>query len=191
LNTPGHAVLNLAVLGHETDRRIDAAVVAGALLPDLPMVGFYAWARLVQGMPEGRIWSEAYFQPGWQAFFDVFNSVPLILVLLVVAYRMEWGAVQAFSLSMILHCALDLPLHHSDGHRHFFPLSDFRFESPVSYWEPGHYGHVVGALEIGLVLALTFLVLLPRYRSPWWKGGLLAANLGYVALGIWAALVWS
>lgn len=190
MNTPGHAVLNLALLGDDADRHIDAAVVAGALLPDLPMVGFYPWVRVVEGLPEDVIWNEAYFQPGWQALFDVFNSIPVVLVVLWLAHRLEWAGVRALSLSMLLHFALDLPLHHSDGHRHFFPLSDFRFESPVSYWEPGHFGHLVGLLEVGLVLGLTVFVLLPRYRSWWWRGGLLAANLGYVVLGLWAAYAW-
>jgi hypothetical protein len=48
MNTPGHAVLNLAVLGERDDRTVDLAIIAGALLPDFPMLGFYAWARLGQ-----------------------------------------------------------------------------------------------------------------------------------------------
>lgn len=191
LNTPGHAVLNLALVGDREDRSLDLAVVAGALLPDLPMMGFYLWTRLVQGLPERVIWSEAYFRPGWQALFDFFNSAPFVLVLLWVAYRAEWLAVRAFSASMLLHFALDLPLHHSDGHRHFFPLSDFRFESPVSYWDPGHFGDVVGALEVALVLGLSIFVLLPRLRTWPWRVGLVMANIYYVAVGIWAAYAWS
>lgn len=85
MNTPGHAVLNLALLGDGDDRSRDPAVVAGALVPDLPMVAFYGWARLVEGLPERVVWSEAYFDPSWQACFDVFNSVPLVLLLLWVA----------------------------------------------------------------------------------------------------------
>ncbi len=191
MNTPGHAVLNLTLLGRDDDRALDLAVVAGALVPDLPMVGFYAWTRLVQGLPEAVIWSDAYFRPGWQAFFDTFNSAPFVLLLLWVAHRADWSRTRAFCLSMLLHFALDLPLHHSDGHRHFFPLSDFRFESPVSYWDPGHFGNVIGVLEIALVLGLTIFVLWPRFRSWPWRVGLVVANLYYAAIGVWAAVVWS
>jgi len=38
---------------------------------------------------------------------------------------------------MALHALFDFPLHHDDGHRHFWPFSEFRFDSPVSYWDPG------------------------------------------------------
>jgi len=48
-----------------------------------------------------------------------------------------------------------LPVHHDDGHRHFFPLSDWRFESPVSYWDPAHYGHIFLWIELLLVAAGT------------------------------------
>ena len=52
---------------------------------------------------------------------------------------------------MLLHSAFDLPLHHDDAHRHFFPLSDVRFASPLSYWDPAHYGNPMALLELGLV----------------------------------------
>ena len=32
-------------------------------------------------------WSDAYFEPGWQAFFDLFNSLPLIALGAVIAWR--------------------------------------------------------------------------------------------------------
>lgn len=190
MNTPGHAVLNLAVLGEGEDEARDVAVVVGALVPDLPMVLFYAWARLGAGLPERQIWGEAYFDPGWQAFFDVFNSAPLVLVLLWVAHRRSMPRTRVFGWSMMLHFALDLPLHGNDAHRHFFPLSDFRFESPLSYWDPEYFGGVVGSLEIALVVGVTLVVLVPRYESWWWRGGLVAANAYYAVLAWWAARFW-
>lgn len=190
MNTPGHAVLNLAVLGDGRGRSLDLAVVAGAVVPDLPMVLFYAWARLAAGLPERVVWSEAYFDPRWQAFFDVFNSVPLVCVLLWVAHRRSMRRTVAFGWSSMLHFALDLPSHGSDAHRHFFPLSDFRFESPVSYWDVDSFGAVVGSLEIALVAGLTLFLLLRRYESWWWRSGLLAAVVYYVALAWWAGRYW-
>lgn len=191
MNTPGHAVVSLALLGDRKDRSLDSAVLGGALLPDAPMVVFWLWAKLVAGLPERTVWGEAYFDPAWQAFFDVFNSVPLALAVLWVAHRRGMARTRAFAASMLLHFALDLPLHHTDAHRHFFPLSDFRFESPISYWDPAHYGSVVAWLEFGAVLALTLLVLLPRMRSWWWRCGVVAANLYYPAMAWVAARYWS
>jgi len=62
--------------------------------------------------------------------------------------------------SASLHMLCDLPVHHDDGHRHFLPISNWRFESPVSYWDPEHFGLVFAALE--LIFALAGLVYVIR-----------------------------
>lgn len=54
------------------------------------------------------------------------------------------------------------------AHRHLFPLSDWRFASPVSYWDPAHHGDVFLAAEADLV-ALGGLVLLRRRAPPAWR----------------------
>ena len=66
-----------------------------------------------------------------RVFFDCFNSLPFIGMGFLVALRVKSRAGQLVCLSMLLHVFGDLPLHHDDGHRHFFPFSDWRFESPV------------------------------------------------------------
>ena len=85
MNTPAHAVASLLILGDRERPETGLPLVVGALLPDVPIVVFYAYQRLWRGMPEDWIWSEGYRLPGWQAFFDVFNSLPLILIGLLAA----------------------------------------------------------------------------------------------------------
>ncbi|MCP4390020.1 MAG: hypothetical protein GY802_17130 [Gammaproteobacteria bacterium] len=59
---------------------------------------------------------------------------------------------------MLLHIFGDLPLHHDDAHRRFFPLLERRFESPVSYWDPAHHGQWASAFEfIGVLAASAFM----------------------------------
>ena len=53
MNTPAHALINLALLGRATPPGAVAAVLAGGLLPDLPMLVFYAVQRL-EGVPKRR-----------------------------------------------------------------------------------------------------------------------------------------
>jgi len=65
-----------------------------------------------------------------------------------------------FALAAILHVLTDLPLHHDDGHPHFWPLTNWIFRSPVSYWDPAHHGNVWSAFEF--LLALTLIVILWR-----------------------------
>src|SRR5262245_25292111 len=161
LNTPAHAVLNLLALGRRGPFHAQSIIVAGALLPDVPMVLFYSFEKVVKQTSEVLIWTRAYYEPGWQVAFDGFHSIPLLVLGLTIAGWRRWTAIRLLFSSMLLHAVVDLPLHHDDAHRHFFPVSDWRFQSPVSYWDPSHHGGIIGPIEAGLV-AVGCVVL---YRS--------------------------
>ena len=115
------------------------------------MVVFYAAERLA-GRSETVIWSTNYYQASWQVFFDAFNSLPAVALGLILAWRLRSPPLRLLFLSLGLHCLADLALHHDDAHRHFLPLSSWRFASPVSYWDPDHFGRAFLALEFGFVL---------------------------------------
>lgn len=146
-----------------------AAIVWGSLIPDLPMVVFYVIEKFFLGHSEQYIWGTAYFLPQWSQFIDVFNSLPLIGLGFLLCYwqKSRWGWL-LFS-GMFLHVLGDLPLHHDDGHHHFFPLSNWRFDSPVSYWDTDHYGGIVSVIEAIAVL-IACLYLFRAYQSRWGKG---------------------
>ena len=55
---------------------------------------------------------------------------PLIILGVLLAYYYGINWLIALFASMALHCFKDLPLHNDDAHRHFFPLSDWRFKQP-------------------------------------------------------------
>jgi len=182
LNTPAHLVVSLVLLGRrgapEDVRRNNLCIAAGALICDAPMFGFYLWQRLVEGHGEASIWSDLYFRPEWQNFFDLFNSVPLILLGLAVATLLRRRAPMLFFASMLLHVGLDLPFHVEDAHRHFYPLSEWRFESSLSYWDPAHFGAIVALAELTLVW-MSSALLWRRSRNRWVRGSLLALSLLY------------
>ena len=209
MTTPAHAALSLILLGRSERNALPVAL--GAVAPDLPMLAFYAWERMVRGVSEGRIWSERYFDPGWQVVFDIPNSIPflaLALGIVVLAGRRapsagpglatgiapgrrlgRFAAPALFLASMIVHALADLPLHREDAHRHFFPFSDWRFTSPVSYWDPEHYGGYAALGEVVLVLGVSvFLFRAYRGRGRW----IVAGVAGIYALFIgFAVLMWS
>ena len=89
MNTPAHLLVNLALLSGGARRPHARAIAAGALLPDLPMFGFFFWERFVLGTPSHTIWGERYFELGWQNFFDLFNSLPILAVLFAAAWALE------------------------------------------------------------------------------------------------------
>ena len=189
MNTPAHAVLNLAILGSGRGRGFSRPILAGAVVPDVPILVLYLWERLIAGTPDAVIWREAYYRSSWQDFIDVFNSIPLALAGLLVALRARRKAAAFFFGSALLHMASDLPLHRDDAHRHFFPASDWRFESSVSYWDPAHYGALAGLGE-ALAVLLASLVLWGRHPSRGVRAGLVGklATVGQFA-GVAAILL--
>jgi len=183
MNTPAHAIINLALLGRRAPLRSQFSVIGGAVLPDLPACLFYVVEKLVLGTPERRIFSEAYFDPRWQAFFDTFHSLPLIAVGLLGGVIARARLAVLFFASMGLHALFDLPLHHDDAHRHFFPFSDWRFYSPLSYWDPAHHGQLGALVEILAVLiaAAALCVRAPSRVTPAFVGVLGGCYLAYFA----------
>jgi hypothetical protein len=189
MNTPAHLVLNGLLLGRGRWRAHWIGVTGGAIAPDLPMFVFYLYQRVIVGASEGRVWSEAYFEPRWQALFDLFNSLPLIALGAVLAWRARATAWLAFFASMAVHCLADLPLHREDAHAHLSPISSWRFQSPVSYWDPAHHGLLFIGAEV--LLLVVGAIALTRYAPPRaWPviGG--SSLLVYVVLAGFALAVW-
>lgn len=180
MNTPGHVIVNLVALAGGDRRALARPVFWGALLPDLPMFFFFLWERGVLGTPDAVIWRESYYAAHWQDFFDLFNSIPLALLGLAAAHRLKSTPARALFASMLLHHLLDLPLHHDDAHRHFFPLSHYRFESPISYWDPTHHGTWAALTEVLLVWTGAYL-LTRRYPSTRSRALLTTVALLYAA----------
>jgi hypothetical protein len=70
-----------------------------------------------------------------------------------------------FSLAALTHIAGDFPVHVKDAHRHFWPLSDWKFVSPVSYWNPEFHGNIFSIFE--MLLGATLSILLFRRFKSW------------------------
>lgn len=189
MNTPAHAVVNLVLLSRRGEAETLWPVLLGGILPDLPMVAFYGWEKLIARTSESVIWNEKYFDPEWQAIFDIPNSLPLLALGLAAAWAVQRRAWCFLFLSMILHVLGDFPLHQEDAHRHFFPLSEWRYVSPVSYWNPSSYGAVVSLVEIGLVLAGA-ITLFRRHPTSGVRLGLAVLGASYLAYFGYVLVVW-
>ena len=190
MNTNTHIVLGLALLGRKPEARLLAAIIVGAILPDLAMFGFYLYHKLFLGTSESVIWGVEYFKPVWQNIFDLFNSIPLIIIGAVIAWRMKWQATLYCFLAMLIHVLTDLPVHHDDAHRHFYPFTNWRFISPISYWDSNHYGHYFSVIECVFAFCALSWMLFKRYRSWWIKSLLLLLGVSYAMFFVYAASVW-
>jgi hypothetical protein len=158
MKTPSHAIINLAILAKPQLPQANLIIASGGILPDIPIFLFYFWAKYMARLPEGTIWSKAYYEPFVQNIVALFHSIPLAGIGWLIAYYLGWPSVQILFLSIILHSLGDLPVHNDDAHRHFFPFSNYRFISPFSYWDRKHYGSIFSLVEMLLVLLSTYRV---------------------------------
>ena len=186
MHTQTHMLLGAVVFGRRASGRTTLAAAGGGLAPDLASFVLVGWAA-AGGMSAAAIFRTAYFSEPWQAIMAPSHSVPLWLAAFVLAAALRARTAAAFAGSGLLHQPFDFALHADDPHRHFWPLSDWRFESPASYWDPAHHGVWVQPVE--LVLGLTLVVLLwRRWPSRWARAALVLLALLY-ALQAVAVLV--
>ncbi|MEM9600341.1 MAG: hypothetical protein AAF926_04905 [Pseudomonadota bacterium] len=188
MNTPTHALVAMAVLSRPDAPMRNRFVLAGALIPDLVIFLWAPWQRWVAGRDWSVIWDQHYFDPPMQTAIAVFNSLPLFSLLLVIGLwqrRRTWGlCMSLFAAAALLHIALDAPVHGHDAYRHFWPLSDWRFYSPVSYWEADLHARWVSLVEAIIVIAAV-IILWRRFNDLWLRitlAGLLALMLLLAAL---------
>ena len=175
--TQSHVVLNIALLSKRDKPFLHCYAFMGAVLPDLPMFIFFAVETFILKTPQRDIWGSRYFMEAWQIFFDLFNAIPLILILLGIGYYLlNSERTVVLALSLLIHCGFDFLTHHDDGHHHFFPISDFVFESPISYWDRDHYAGIVAPIE-RLVMLVASIYLFPRLKTRLGRGALVAINV--------------
>ena len=182
MNTQTHLLLAAAVLGRRASPRAQGAILAGALAPDLSIFALAGFA-LVTGMSGEAIWQGAYWAEPWQTLSAISNSVPLWGAGLALSLSLRRRTMALFCAAALLHLAFDFPLHADDAHRHFWPLSDWRFHSPVSYWDPAHHGRIASLVEAAGGLGLVVL-LWRRHAGRWARVALALAALGYVAVPV-------
>ena len=181
MTTHSHAILNIALLSKRDKPFLHGYAFIGAVLPDLPLFIFFIIESIIRKTPEAELWSTRYFTEAWQNFFDIFNSVPLILILLGIGYYLlNSEKITAFAWSLLIHCAFDFLTHNDDGHHHFYPLSDFAFESPISYWDPDHYSRIVAPIERIIILAVS-IYLFPRLKTRLARWCLVIVNILFIA----------
>lgn len=147
MNTPAHVLLGTTLFGRAGVPGTARAAIAGSLLPDLSLFLMVGVSIHVLGIPPRQVFDELYYSPAWQAVFAIDNSLVLWGAFLAWALWRQRPVATAFAAAGCLHLVCDFLLHHDDARRHFWPLSDWVFRSPVSYWDDRHYGRITEPLE--------------------------------------------
>lgn len=162
-----HAIYNAALLtklGKEEERRVIAAIVIGAIIPDVATTAYFVFYRFVAGFPAEALWGGHYGGSAWDIAANYLHSFPMIGALVAGALLFRARTAAYFFGSWFLHAAADFFTHHSDAHAQLLPFTDWVFRSPISYWETLYHGTVTGAIEMAGALFLLAL-LWRKYRS--------------------------
>jgi hypothetical protein len=168
MNTQSHVIMGAVIFG----RGIPAKAWAGALgglIPDLPMFLIVLGLKL-NGVPAQVIFGKIYWQNWWQVTNAIGHNFWLWsgLVILGIVNRDRlsssaqtfdnWTRVSLFAGSALLHTTIDFFCHREDAHMSFWPISRWKFMSPVSYYDPAHYGMWFSLFEVALGLTLAFIL---------------------------------
>ncbi len=162
----------------ERGRDVHVALVLGSFLPDVPLILLTAWhavrLRLEQGAGAplfGPDYDALYFgDPLWIVGHNALHAPALVSLAVALGYfrgvksgRARWMVLYWFALGCALHSAVDIATHHQDGPLLLFPIDfELRFESPVSYWDPRHYGRIFMPIEHAVDMAAGIVML----RAP-------------------------
>lgn len=154
----------------------------GGIVPDINMVVMIAWARLSRF--SGNMWrgpDGLYWQQPWQTYSAILNSIPMWASGAVIGYWIfrvserfkEWGrGLLILCSGCLLHVLVDFPVHTDDAHVHFWPFTDWRYYSSVSYYRGDEHGDIVGSIELVVGIALAAFIV---WRFKQWPMRLVAA----------------
>lgn len=185
MNTPAHLILGLAACSRRSKPGSGRWAALGSLIPDLSLYLMAGIALLVMQIPAEQVFGELYYSAWWQAVFSVDNSAVLWGLVLLVALKLKSVPLIAVSSAALLHIALDFPLHHDDGRAHFWPVSEWVFQSPFSYWDSNHHASIIAPL--GIIVVLISAVVLWRRWSDWRRRAVVV--LACIA-ELWVARQW-
>ncbi len=168
MQTPAHLIFGMAAFGKANQPVVTAAAFIGAMIPDLSLYVLAFWHINILGTSPDIVFGQLYFSDAWQSIFRVDNSFVIWGIAFGLAFMARSAWAMAFCGAAILHIALDFPLHHDDGRAHFWPITDWIFASPVSYWDPNHFGNIVGPIEVACVVAAC-VYLWRRHTNKWMR----------------------
>ena len=161
MNTPTHLIISAVLFAKPEQRKVTTAALLGGFVPDFSLYFMFFWHKLVLQTPTQTIFNDLYFSDYWQKIFAMDNSFIIwgILLGLALFLRSEWMI--AMSGAALVHLLCDFPLHVDDARAHFWPLTMWKFESPISYWDSTHHGNIVSTLE--------FLLICVMLGVLWWR----------------------
>lgn len=188
MNTPSHFLFHAGIRKYFWDTKgfsIPKSFIFWAIAPD---IGLYLCVFIYAIYSQYFLWNSLdvtfrysfdilYFENSvWIFAYNFLHSPLMILVFFWISkifqnylgkyYRLLFW----FFIGCSLHTLFDIPLHHNDGPRIFYPLSDYIFHSPVSYWNTDYHAGYVIPLELSMcIIMILYIYIIPFTRKILWK----------------------
>lgn len=177
METYSHAFFTWALAKHgiKAGRAAGVAGALGATFPDLPSfaaTGYYVGtAYLWEGwdaMASEEMLDAIYFTGPFGAMGSALHSVVPVALLLVLYRALGLGRhdhrriLLWFLLGWFGHTIADFLTHVDDARPLFWPISDWEWSSPVSYYNPLYYGREFFMVNHGLMLLIVLWLLVMR-----------------------------
>jgi len=145
MNTPAHLLIGAALFSKRDNTKLLTGALLGGFIPDVSLYLMAGISIFLLNISPRIVFGEMYFSNSWQL---------------------------VFSSSALLHLVTDFALHHDDARAHFWPLSQWKFESPLSYWDSSHHSFYVIPVE-GIVTAIATFYLVSGKLHHAIKAGLI------------------
>ena len=194
MNTPSHLIINTALYKRVNHKKIpQSAFLLGSFMPDIPLgvlslaATFYYRVLLDYQSPDlmETVLHPLYFNnPFWISVHNALHSPLALGFYLTVLWRWRNQLNKAqhwlfwFFIGCGIHTSIDILTHFDDGPLLLWPLNwQLRFHSPISYWDPVHFGRLFMVFELLLDAFLLGYLLFPtvqRRLANWrsiFKGG--------------------
>lgn len=172
MNTPAHLLLGAALFSKRDNINTLTAALLGGLLPDVSLYVMAGASIFLLNISPHVVFGELYFSESWQLVFSIDNSFIIWGLLLALALKFGHTFFIVLTCSALLHLVCDFGLHHDDARAQFWPLSNWKFQSPLSYWDSNHHSFYVAPIE-GIATAFATVFLVMRKLHPAIKFGLI------------------
>lgn len=174
MKTPSHLLLTAVLAEIFPSRKINRrALLIGAIAPDIPLMLLFAGVVLTT------LLGGASFNAGVKHFSELYFSDPFCMsghnilhspvsLLFAIAFLLAIpgiesrtkNAAMSFLSGCAFHSLVDILTHHDDGPLLLWPINwELRYSSPVSHWDPAHFGAVFLGIEMLMTLALGYWLL--------------------------------
>ncbi len=186
MNTPSHFLLHLGIKKYFWNKFfISKSFIFWSIAPDIWLYlcvffysiywHYYLWNDM--SLVFNTMFEQFYFTNTiWIFAYNFLHSLFLLIIFLFISWWIKnyynqriWIICIWFIVWCLLHSLIDISMHHNDGPRIFYPLSQYTFHSPISYWDPRYYWNIVWKIELLWDLfLLLYLIYSPiKHKIKW------------------------